>query len=93
MAVKVGSPGADIVEIVSLVDLLDERLIGSNGLDAALFAAQHRAMWTAPTTAVASAYLVWHNAYFSMSSDEREWLAQTVANDIREVEPGPVALT
>jgi hypothetical protein len=88
MAVKAGSPGADIVEIVSLVDLLDERLIGSNGLDAALFAAQHRAMWTVPSTAAASAYLVWHNAYFSMSSDEREWLAQTVANDIREIDRG-----
>jgi hypothetical protein len=85
MAVKPDSPGADIVEIVSITDLLDDRLVGSNGLDAALVAAQHRAMWTAPTTAVASAYVAWHNAYFSMSDDERRWLAEAVATDLREV--------
>jgi hypothetical protein len=34
------------------------------------------------------AYLVWHSAYFSMSSDERQWLAHTVANDIREIDRG-----
>ena len=85
MAVEPDSPGADIVEIVSFADLLDHRLVGSNGLEAALFAAQHRAMWTAPTAAAAGAYVAWHNAYFSMSGEERRWLAEAVANDLHEV--------
>jgi hypothetical protein len=84
MAVNSGSPGADIVELVSLADLLDEHLVGSNGLDAARFAAQHHTMWMAPTTAAASAYLAWHNAYFSMGADERRWLSRAVAKDLDE---------
>jgi hypothetical protein len=85
MAAKSDGPAADIVEIVSLADLLDRRLVGSHGLNPALFAAQHRAMWTAPTTTAASAYVAWHNAYFSMSDDEQHWLAHAVANDLNEV--------
>jgi hypothetical protein len=87
MAVEHGSPAADIVEIVSLADLLDHHLVGRNGLDTELFAAQHRAMWTAPTAAAAGAYLVWHNAYFSMSEDERRWLARAVGEDLHTVDP------
>ena len=83
MAVNSDSPAADIVEIISLADLLDGHLVGRNGLDPELFAAQLRAMWTAPTTAAAGAYLVWHNAYFSMSEDERRWLARAVGKDLR----------
>src|SRR5437879_3229309 len=82
MAVKRGSPGADIVEIVSVADLLDDRLVGSNGLDADLFAAHHRAIWMAPTVAAAGAYVAWHNAYFSMSDPERHWLAEAVAGGL-----------
>ena len=87
MAVNRGSPGADIVEIVSVADLLDDRLVGSNGLDADLFAAHHRAIWMAPTVAAAGAYVAWHNAYFSMSDTERHWLAQAVAGDLVGVTP------
>jgi hypothetical protein len=44
-------------------------------------------MWTAPTAAAAGAYLVWHNAYFSMSEDERRWLARAVGEDLHTVDP------
>ncbi|HEX6493601.1 MAG TPA: hypothetical protein VF112_08815 [Candidatus Dormibacteraeota bacterium] len=81
MAVTPDSP-ADIVEIVSLAELLDHHLVGSNGLDATRFAAQHREMWTAPSTTAASAYLAWHGAYFSMGAEERRWLARVVAGDL-----------
>jgi len=89
MDAKPDTPGADIVEIVSVSDLLDQRLIGSGGLDPALVAAHRHAVWTAPTTAAAGAYVAWHNAYFSMSGAERRWLAGAVANALGEATRTP----
>jgi hypothetical protein len=82
MAADSDTAQGDIVAIVCVSDFLDRSLIGTNGLDGWRFAAQRDAMWTAPTTVAAGAYVAWHAAFYSMSPRERRWLAHTVAGDI-----------
>ena len=83
MAADTITADPDIVAIVSVTDLLDRDLVGSNGLDPRLFAARRCAVWTAPTARAAGTYVAWHNAFYSMSPEERRWLAGMVASDVR----------
>jgi hypothetical protein len=83
MAVDTTTADLDIVAIVSVTDLLDRRLVGSNGLDPRVFAARRCALWTAPTARAAGTYVAWHNAFYSMSAEERRWLAGMVEGDAR----------
>jgi hypothetical protein len=83
MAVDTTTADLDIVAIVSVTDLLDRGLIESNGLDPRVFAARRCALWTAPTARAAGTYVAWHNAFYSMSAEERRWLAGMVAGDVR----------
>jgi hypothetical protein len=83
MAVDTTTADLDIIAIVSVTDLLDRRLVGTNGLDPLVFAARRCAMWTAPTATAAGTYVAWHNAFYSMTAEERSWPAGMVAGDVR----------
>ena len=72
----------DIVELICLADLLDPRDVSGRELDPSVATARRRVMCTAPSSAAASAYVAWHNAYLSLSPAERGWLAQAVAADV-----------
>jgi hypothetical protein len=89
MAADSDTAQGDIVAIVCVADFLDRNLIGTNGLDGWQFAAQRDAMWTAPTTAAAGAYVAWHTAFYSMDATERRWLARAVAGDLEAAAPQP----